>query len=564
MKVADYIVDFLIKKGVTDVFGIPGEVVLDFIDALNNRKNEISVHLNYHEQASAFAACGYAQASNNLCVAYSTKGPGLTNMITSIVDSFCDSIPVLFLTAHSIFNETKMRFEHNQEFDTIQMLLNTTKYAVRITKVENVIREFEYAYIQSVSGRKGPVFIDIKADILKADIDVNLFNFYRYENPIFDPCVKIVDYIKTSLRIAKRPVLLIGDGIHQSSTENYLQNFVNNIKMPVISSRFSQDLLTCSPYYFGFVGSHGTRYSNFILSKCDLIIAIGNRLSYNAKSESFAGITKQTQIIRVDIDENEFIRRQANCTNFHSDLKVLMPMLAKEDWGNIIDNNWIEVCNVLKKELFNMDINYPINIISSILKNTDNNWIVTSDVGNNEFWLSRAYAFAAKPNRILFSKSFGALGCSLPKAIGAYYHSKNRILCFSGDQGLQMNLQELQYISHEKIPITVIILNNFSSGMIRSKQECNFNSRFVHTTLNSGYSTPDFCAIAKAYSIPYYAIKNENDKDLNICINLEGPEIIEVFINETVDVLPKLPKGCLCQDFYPFLERYIFNCLNEL
>jgi acetolactate synthase-1/2/3 large subunit len=520
--------------------------------------------LNYHEQAAAFAACGYAQASNSLCVAYSTKGPGVTNMITPIVDSFYDSIPVLFLTAHSNFNETNMRFKNNQELDTVQMLSIITKYAVRIIDKKDICYEFEYAYNQAVSGRKGPIFIDIKADLFKVDIDVNSFDSLKYNKPNYAPCDNIINCMKLSLAKAKRPVLLIGDGIHQSATEKHLQNFVKNIKIPVISSRFSQDILNSSRYYYGFIGSHGTRYSNFILSKCDLVISVGNRLSYNAHSVSFGNFITQAQIIRIEIDEKEFLRKQPNCIDFHMDLKIIMPMLAKANWDNLIENEWIKICDILKKELYDSDIHYPVNILSSILKKAENSWIVTSDVGNNEFWLSRAYAFAAKSNRALFSKSFGALGCSLSKAIGAYYVTQNRVLCFSGDQGLQMNLQELQYISNEELPITVIIINNYSSGMIRSKQKSRFNSHFIHTTLDSGYSVPNFHAIAKAFSIPYYVIKNGNDKLPDIFSNLKGPVILELMINETIDVFPQLPIERLCQDSEPFLEREIFTYLNEL
>ncbi|MDR1460552.1 MAG: thiamine pyrophosphate-binding protein [Campylobacteraceae bacterium] len=563
MKVADYIVDFLIKKGVTDVFGIPGEIILDFLDALNQRKDEISTHLNYHEQASAFAACGYAQASNKLGVAYATKGPGLTNMITPIVDAFCDSTPVLFISAHAKSGITSMRFENNQEIDTVYMLSKITKYATRITSVEDVYYKLEHAYNQAVFGRKGPVFIDIQADIFKLDININIFESYQPKKQTFDSAKDIIRCLKKSIIETKRPILLIGDGVRQSGTEQYLRDFAESIKIPVISSRFSQDIMNDSEYYYGFIGSHGTRYSNFILSKCDLVISLGNRLSYNANSQSFANFINKAKIIRIDIDTNEFIRAQPNTINYHMDLKILMPLLTQENWGNIINEEWKNVCDTLKKTLYGFDVQYPVNAISSILKNADSDWICVSDVGNNEFWLSYAYAFATKHNRILFSKSFGALGCSLPKAIGAYYSMKRKVLCFSGDQGLQMNLQELQYISNEKIPITIIIINNLSSGMIRSKQKSKFNSRFFHTTLDSGYSVPDFQAMAKVFSMPYFVITNKNNT-IDKFVDLQSPCIVEIIIDDKTDIIPRLPKGCLCQDFEPFLDRDIFDYLNKL
>jgi acetolactate synthase-1/2/3 large subunit len=564
MKVSEYIVDFLISKGVTDVFGLPGEVVLDLLDALNNRQNEISVHLNYHEQAAAFAACGYAQSSGKLGVAYSTKGPGLTNMITPITDAFCDSTPVLFITAHSHTNKSNMRFEYNQEFDTIHMLSNVVKYATKITDLKDVCCELERSYCEATSGRKGPVFIDINSDILKSHIDIKSSKSYKQEKCNFDSYDKVVECLKTSLASAHRPILLIGDGINQSNTQKYLKDFAKNLKIPVLSSRFSQDIMPDSKYYYGFVGSHGTRYGNFILSKCDLLISLGNRLSYNANSNSFSAFVKHAKSVRIDIDTNEFSRDLPNTINLCADLKELMPLLAKENWDDMIDEKWLDICDILKKTLFDCDMQYPVNIISNILKCATLGQVITSDVGNNEFWLSRAYAFALTPNRILFSKSFGALGCSLPKAIGAYHATHKKVLCFTGDQGLQINIQELQYISHTKIPIAIIIINNFSSGMICSKQKSDFGSRFVHTTLNSGYFAPDIKSIAKAFSIQYCSIKNENDTGYLKLLDDKNPCIIEIMIDENIDISPKLSKNRLCQDFEPLLERNIFDYLDKL
>jgi acetolactate synthase-1/2/3 large subunit len=565
MKASDYIVEFLISKKITDVFGIPGEIMLDFLDAINHKKDKISAHLNYHEQASAFAACGYAQVSGKPAVAYSTKGPGLTNMITAIADAFCDSIPVLFITAYSKTNATGARFECNQELDTIKMFSGIVKYAVRIDNPKDLLYELEYSYCQAISGRMGPVLIDIQADVLKSNIDINTLVSYKHENLPLDSCKSIIDYIKTSILAAKRPVLLIGDGIHQSNTQQYLNDFVENIKIPVLSSRFSQDALCNSKYYYGFIGSHGTRYGNFILSKCDLVISLGNRLSYNPFSKSFSNFVKQAKIIRIDIDTNEFDRKLPNSVNFHMDLKKLMPALVKNNWSDIVSSEWVNVCNVLRETLYDCDTLYPVNIISSIIKKTKSDTIIVSDVGNNEFWLSRAYAFASVKNRILFSKSFGALGCALPKSIGAYYFGKSKVLCFTGDQGIQMNIQELQHISHERIPIVIVIINNVSSGMIRSKQESQFGSRFVHTTLDSGYSFPDFAMIAKTFSLQYFVIRNENDiMTIDYFLNLKSPCIVEIVVDENIDILPKLPKNNLCQKFEPLLDEETFKYLDKL
>jgi acetolactate synthase-1/2/3 large subunit len=568
MKVSDYIVDFLIEKGVCHIFGIPGGVVLDLLDSLDKRKDEISVHLNYHEQASAFAACGYARISGKPGVAYATKGPGLTNLVTGIANAYFDSIPVLFLTAHSKAPRTGPRFEEKQEFDTIRMISGIVKYAARITDVSDVRYHLDRAYRAALSGRPGPVFLDIAQAVYKAEIDPGSMRgpADKYAEMYQDDAGKISKAIKAALEKSERPVLLIGDGIHQSGTGDYLSGLIEKLKIPVLSSRFAQDVAADSEYYFGFIGSHAVRYSNFILSKCDLVIALGNRLAYNQASESFGNFTRRCKLIRVDADSAEFNGNLSNVTNYHADLKQLFPVLSKESWKNRMFTEWINVCTILKDKLFSCDINYPVRIISDIIKQSNKSMIITSDVGKNELWLARAYALAGGTNRILYSKSLGASGSSLPEAIGVYYAAGGRTLCFTGDVGLQMNMQELQLIARENLPITIILLNNFSSGMIRDEQEYKFNSHFVHSTFHSGYSAPDFGAIAGAYSIPFTSI-SEGDTlpPLAACLFPEkGPNFIEIRIDEKAAVLPRLPRGRPCQDFEPSLDREMYTYLNNL
>jgi acetolactate synthase-1/2/3 large subunit len=562
MKISDYIVGFLIEKGITDVFGIPGGVVLDFLYALEKKKGEISVHLNYHEQSSAFAACGYAQVSGKLGVAYATKGPGFTNLVTAIADSYHNSVPVFYITAHSSIKTPEgMRFEQIQELDTVQIAKSITKYAVRLTEPEDIPRQLEDAYQMALSGRPGPVLLDFWTNLFKDDIQIGIIKAEQYKDISFDSNEKIIAAIEVSVGISKRPVLLIGDGIRQSCSWEPLKKLVEKLQIPVISSRSAQDIIPDSKYYYGYIGSHGIRYSNFIVSKCDLVIALGNRVAYDPHSESFAEFTRQARIIRIDIDKNEFKRELPNTINFYADLKTLMPLFAEKAWHQVTHKEWIQVCDELKNILYSYDTGYPVSAITEILKKTNEAMVITSDVGNNEMWLARAYTFSGSINRILYSNNFGTLGCSLPKAIGAYYASGKRVMCFTGDQGIQFNLQELQYIVHEKLPIYIIILNNESSGMIRERQKASAFPYYVHTTIKSGYSAPDFKAIADTFSIPYYEI-NEKNGCFDGLFMKDGPVVLEIKINEAIDVLPILPKRCPCQDFEPQLDRTLFNYLN--
>jgi acetolactate synthase-1/2/3 large subunit len=567
MKVTDYITDFLIEKGISHVFGIPGGVVLDILDSLDRQKDKIAVHLNYHEQASAFAACGYAQISGRLGAAYATKGPGVTNLVTGIVNAYFDSIPVLFLTACSKIPRTGLRFEEKQEFDTIKMISGIVKYAARITKPDDIRYHLERAYHEAVSGRHGPVFLDIACEVCKTETNPASISGFINESAgmYLEDIEKTSEEIRLALNKAERPVLLIGDGIHQSGTENYLHELIEKLRIPVLSSRFAQDIAADSKYHFGFIGSHATRYSNFILSKCDLVIALGNRLAYNPASESFGNFTRQCKVIRVDVDSAEFGRNLSNVFNYHADIKQLLPLLAGAPWESKTYDRWIDICITLKSKLFLCDTDYPVKVISSIIKQSKGGMVITSDVGKNELWLARAYALAGGTNRVLYSKSLGASGSSLPKAIGVFYATNNRVICFTGDVGFQMNIQELQFIAHENIPITIVLINNFSSGMIRDEQEYKFNSHFVHSTFDSGYSVPDFGAVARAYSIPFDSFSEGDILPLAACLFPEkGPNIIELKINEKTNVLPKLPRGRSCQDFDPRLDREMYEYLDSL
>jgi len=569
MKASDYIVNFLIEKGVTDVFGIPGGVVLDFLDSIGKRKDEITARLNYNEQASAFSACGYAQADRKLAVAYATRGPGITNMITGITDAFCESLPVFFITAHSHKSVlSDIRIEEDQEFNTVAMLSSVTKYAVMIENADDIRYEIEKAYYIAVNNRPGPVLIDFSVGVLRADINPELLCSFVPKEDVFNEQTSteiFINNIKFELNNSKRPVILIGDGIRQSCTLEYIIKLSQKWKIPILSSRNAQDIIPNDDNYYGYIGSHGTRYANFILSKCDLIISLGNRLMFKPSSGTFGVVTARAKIIRIDIDKYEFLREIPNSLNFTADLKTIIPLLINTDikWHDI--TGWLSVCTEIKETLFNCDTNYPVNIIANILRNLDSDTVITCDTGNNELWLSRAHCFASIPNRVLYPKSFGALGCSLPKAIGAYYSKKNKILCFTGDQGLQMNIQELQFIIRENLPITIIVLNNHTSGMIRDQQERQFASRFISTTMDSGYNIPNLEKIAFAYGIKYfhfdYNIKQDTIKNI---LFLFEPIIIELTIKSNISIIPYLPKGFPMQKFVPEIDNDIFNKLEYL
>jgi acetolactate synthase I/II/III large subunit len=566
VNIADAIIDYLINIGVTDVFGLPGEIILDFLYAADRRKEKIASHLAFHEQAASYAACGYAQVSGRLGVAYATHGPGIANMMTTIIDAYRDSIPLIIITAHSKrVSYEEMRFFDNQELNVVETLSKITKEIIRIDDVDYALPKLIRACHTATSGRKGPVVLDYSSHLFAKDIIVDKAEVIEEKRAGQAIMPRIIDTIKKEIGQSKRPVFLIGDGLRNSDSAAALCRVASSARIPVLSSRFSQDIIPDSNYYFGSIGSHGTRYGNFILSKADLIVAIGNRMAFSPNSKSFSSIVMNNRIIRIDIDKSEFMRKIPNSIDFSADAFDVLRQLSQDMpyYGN--SSEWIAICNELKTTLFEKDLYFPVTAISRIISEFDENAPIVSDVGNNEMWLSRAYAHSKARNRLLHSKAFGVLGSALPRAIGAHFGCKGKVVCFTGDQGLQMNIQEFQFIADGRIPILIVIMNNSSSGMIRSREKRRGDPHFLLATIESGYSVPDFSAIARAYQIDYLRVfEDDVNRIPEIISGLMLPCIMDMHIDESIDVTPYLPIGNPCQDPEPLLDRDLFKRLNKL
>jgi len=566
MNVADYLVDVLIEKNVTDVFGIPGGVVLEFLYAMRRRNSEISAHLSFHEQCSVFSAFGYARATKGLGVAYATKGPGITNMVTGVADAYCDSIPVIIITGHSdIAPINGMRVAADQEIDTIGMFSGITKYCKRVDNVKDVRYEIERACFEAMNGRKGPVLLDIHSKVLSKQIEVSKLRRFEVKKQKKISLSIAKKTIVTEILNSKRPLFLIGDGLRGSPAISQLGQIAEQNNIPILSTRFSQDLLPKSTKHFGYIGSKGLRYSNFILSKSDLIITLGNRMSFPVNSESWEIVFNKTRILRVDIDKAELTRKIPGSTSFAIDFNQLLSELEGVNMPYDNDDTWLKTCSIIKEELLMEDCGYPITAISEVLKSIPADQTIVSDVGNHEYWLCRAYAYAGCSNSAIYSKSFGAMASSIGKAIGVYYGTGKPVTCFVGDQGLQMNIQELQYVASHQLPITIVLLNNYSSGMIRSREKQRYGEDFIHTTLESGYSVPDFCIIAEGYGIKSHTVDQFNF--IKICSILSKPpytRMLEIRVDPSIQMIPDTPQGNPFQKMSPELDDNKFMLLDKI
>lgn len=556
MKVSEYIAQYLQKQGITDAFGIPGGVILELMYALDATEG-ITPHLSFHEQCAGFAACGYAQAGGKLGVAYATKGPGFTNLLTAMADAYYDSIPVLFITAHSAATLPEgCRLVADQDMDTCGMVRNITKYAKRIDDIEEISISLEKACQIAKDGRKGPVFLDIAANLFKKEMISSASVHHQVEHIDTE---KYVSLICSEIKSAKRPVILLGDGINQSATNDAINHFIEKAGVPVLSSRYCHNIVRNQEYYYGYVGSHGIRYANFILSKADLVVSLGNRLYFPSHSLSYSKIIEHAKFLRFDIDDGELNKHPQMLAGKQVDMASLVPALAMTDTDCGNHKEWLEVCKTLKFQLKDEDVNETVLLLSKLLKTLPKDCIIVNDVGNNEFWMSKACVYAGIANRTLYSKSFGALGNALGKAIGAYYATKKPVVAFVGDQGVQMNIQELQYISQHHLPIAIVLLNNSSSGMIKDREAIAGYGYSLHTTEESGYGTPKFSIVAEAYRMVYLRIDEYHSFPI-----IDKPLFLELSISENQTLTPSLPRGRDIQDLEPRINKELYNRLNKL
>lgn len=568
MKVSDYIIKTLIDKQVKVTFGYPGGMVTHIMDSFDKYKEQIQTYINYHEQAAAFAACGYAQVSHKPGVAYATSGPGATNLVTGIANAYFDSIPCMFITGqvntYEQKSNLKCRQKGFQETDIVSIVKPITKYAVMIQKKEDIVYELEKAYQIAMKGRPGPVLLDIPMNIQKEEIDIDKCKKNHKINDKENINYDIIEQtVIENLQKSKRPVIIAGAGIQTADVKEDFIKLVQRWKIPVVTTMIAKDVLPTTSYYnYGFIGAYGNRYSNIILSKSDCILTLGTRLS-KRQTGDVKYFNKQAIKLRIDIDEGELTNKiSENEVQLVGDLKVLVKQLSQKTI-NDDKSNWLDECIKIKQKLENIDETHQTKMIKELSKYIPDNTNIVTDVGQNQVWV--AQAFDVKNNqRILYSGGHGAMGYSLPASIGAYYADKKTIISINGDGGFQMNMQELEFLVRENIPIKIIIINNHSLGMIRHFQEMYFNNRYALTTQNTGYHVPDFCKIAEAYGIENYNITKINElKQIEPAIKHNKPILVNIDIGDTTYIYPKLGVNQPIYNQEPKLNSKILQELLE-
>ena len=564
MKVTQYIARFLKDKGIHTVFELQGGMITRIIDALN-QEGGIDIVSMHHEQAAAIAADAYGRIKNKPGVALATSGPGATNLLTGIGNCFFDSVPAIFITGQVNTNEQKgdksTRQIGFQETDIVAMAEAITKKAYAIKTKDEIPNVFEEAYQIAMSGRPGPVLIDIPMNIQNQEIEDALV-----EKPFLEKNLTTCDdfinkYINT-LKVSKKPLLLIGRGIRAAQASELFKKFIAKFQIPVVTSLLGVDVLPYThPLRVGFIGTYGNRWANYALGSSDVLLVLGSRIDLRQTGADIEAFKQRKQIFHVDIDSAELNNRFTDTITLNTDLVTFFEEVQKIDYSYCLPIDWNAEIKEKREayndilELKNVKGINPNRFMHQLSKGSFKAKGFTTDVGNNQMWSAQSLELNGD-QLFLSSGGMGAMGYSLPAAIGASIAlNKQPMVCISGDGGFQINIQELETVKRNNLPIKIVILNNHCLGMIRQFQDSYFESRYQSTVW--GYSPPNFTAIAHAYGIESFSIEEEEEVSIGLdrmWKDANAPFLLNVNINIHTNVYPKMLFGSPLTKMEHFLE----------
>ena len=511
MKVATYVAKTLSENGVDTVFGHIGGFNVDLVDAIAKDQN-LTFVLNYHEQGAAFAANAYAMVGENIGVAISSGAPSSCNLVAGIANAFFDSVPCLFLvgSVHSkaVRKSPEIRQNAFEEIDMVSIVSGITKYAVKVDKPQDIRYCLEKALYVAKEGRKGPVVVDIPYDVARTDINADELRSYvsRQERP-FDP-IDVSKLIKI-LEDSKRPLLLLGGGARSATSKRALRALLDKVAIPAVASLCGLDALPHDhPCYVGFIGHYGNRYANFALANCDVLIVLGSRLDERQIAGDKSRFAPNAKVVRVDIDPVELGRNIQEHISIYSSVENFLNSALVEEYPAHHYEKWHEVISEWKRcypshdmTLDEVNANNFLHAISDYLPR---NAVICADVGQNQMFTAQSLRLGPD-HKLLNSAGYASMGYSLPASIGAAYaQPDSTVISINGDGGLQMNLQELQVVKRDGLPIKIVVLNNNCLGMIRRLQERIYDNRTVASV--HGYESADYVSIAAAYGLEYVSI----------------------------------------------------------
>lgn len=555
IKLSDFVADYLAQNGIKHVFTVVGGGAMHLNDSFGNHP-DIKCIYNHHEQGSALCSEGYARINNDIAVTCVTTGPGGTNAITGVLCAWQDSIPMLVISGQTRLSTTvastglKLRQFGEQEHYIIDTVKNITKYSVMIDNPNEIKYHLDKALFEAQNGRKGPCWIDIPLDIQNTII--NAEELVSYCQPSKD-CINnsVITEIINSVKVAKSPVIIAGSSVRTSGKLNEFYELAKKMNVPVVCPTSISDYYTPDDdLYYGNFGVFGGRAGNFIIQNADLIISFGARMSFKQIGFNYENFSPKSKKIIIDIDESELSKNTLKIdVPIKADVSYIIEKLNKDITDPLeIKKEWKAYCDKLKKD-FQYDIEDYIDSTNvnpyffgcKMHEKLDEGDIIV--VGNSCSSVSILQMGIHKKNQRIFGNvNCGTMGYDIPASIGASVAAGKSVYCVTGDGSFQMNLQELQTIVHNNIPVKLIVFNNYGYNAIVQSQTNFFDGRLSGCTHNSGISMPSFEKLAYAYGLPYYKVEKNNDVEAGIewMTDQDSYCLLEVIQDNEQQIEPKV------------------------
>ncbi|MGN1147000.1 MAG: biosynthetic-type acetolactate synthase large subunit [Lachnospiraceae bacterium] len=545
---AEIVIECLKEQGVDTVFGYPGGTILNIYDALYKHSNEITHILTSHEQGAAHAADGYARATGKVGVCMATSGPGATNLVTGIATAYMDSVPMVAITAN--VNLPLLGKDTFQEVDIAGVTMPITKHGYIVKDVNILADTIRKAFKIAKSGRPGPVLVDITKDVTANTCEYTPIQpaepeiVNKYTDADLEKAVELIN-------AAKKPYIYLGGGAIISGAAEQVKEFAEKIDAPVCDTLMGKGAFDGnSERYTGMIGMHGTKTSNFGVSECDLLIALGARFSDRVigNPKTFA---QNAKVLHIDIDAAEIGKNIPAYASITGDLKCVLKklnsLLNKQEHPE-----WMAHIKELKEKYplkYNKEqLSCPY-VIEEIDRITKGQAIITTDVGQHQMWAAQYYKYT-EPRTFLSSGGLGTMGYGLGACIGAKVGRPDKLcINIAGDGCFRMNMNEMATASRYNIPIIQVVINNRVLGMVRQWQTLFYDHRYSQTVLDDKV---DFCKVAEGLGCTAIRVtkKEEVGPALEKAIALKAPVMIECMIPEDDKVFPMVPAGAPISDAF--------------
>lgn len=535
------VLEVLKEQGVDTIFGYPGGTILNIFDELYKYGDTFKHILTAHEQGASHAADGYARATGKVGVCFATSGPGSTNLVTGIATAYMDSIPVVAITCN--YATSGLGRDSFQEVDICGITMPITKHNFQVKSVEELAPVIRRAFKIAMSGRKGPVLVDIPKDFTAAKCEYTPEPAQVPEETV-KPKEKCFARAVELLKSAKKPLIYVGGGCILSDVGNDLIKFAEKIDAPVVSSLMGLGAFPNGhPLHLGLIGMHGHFVSNKAAHDCDVLITCGARFS-----DRVAGNRKKfapnAEILHIDIDAAEMDKNIVSNYHLRGDLKSILPMLT--DAVEQLDHTeWKNEVNAAKRPFVQLQIGDYVNpqtLIEKIDAATNDNAVIVTDVGQHQLWAAQFYKFK-ESRTFLTSGGLGTMGYSMGAAMGAQMGCpQKQVIMFTGDGGFHMNLSELATMASYGIPVKMFVMNNKVLGMVRQWQKLFYGNRFSDT---DPHRKTDFVKVAEAFGVKGMRINTNDEIDSVVkeALEYQGPVLVDCRISPDSNVLPMIPPG---------------------